>query len=123
MSQLILIMDDSELIVSMLEMICAQYGYRTVSALAFDEVHALISAETPHIILSDLNMPDIPNNDPVAALRQIPALAQTPIVVISGVEQTELDEVARTRGAQGAISKDAGLPGMMAQLGPLLSSL
>lgn len=123
MSQLILIMDDSELIVSMLEMICAQLEHRSISALSFDQVPALVSGQTPDVILSDLNMPDVPGGDPVAALRTIPALVDTPIIVISGVDQAELDAVARERGAQGAISKDAGLPGMMMQLGPLLSSL
>lgn len=123
MSKLILIMDDSELIVSMLEMICAQLEYRTISALAFDQVPGLLSTHQPDVILSDLNMPDVPDNDPVAALRNLPSLADTPIIVISGVDQAELDRVAQARGAQGAISKDAGLPGMMMQLGPLLSSL
>lgn len=123
MSKLVLIIDDSELIVSMLEMICGQLGYRTASALAFAQVDDLVSKEAPAVVLTDLNMPDVPENDPVQGLRTIPALSQTPIIVVSGMPQGELDEIAKTRGAQGAISKDAGLPGMMMQLGPMLEGL
>ena len=123
MSDLILIVDDSELILGMLEMICAQMGYRTALALTFEEVPALVAADPPKVILSDLNMPDVPGGDTVAALRAIAPLKDIPIVLISGVDQGELEDLARQRGAQGAISKDAGLPGMMAQLGPLLESL
>ena len=123
MSKLVLILDDSELIVSMLEMICGQLGYRTTSALAFSQVDTLVSEEAPSVVLPDLNMPDAPQNDPVQGLRTIPHLSQTPIILVSGMPQGDLDEIARARGAQGAISKDAGLPGMMTQLGPMLEGL
>ena len=52
MSKLVLIIDDSELIVSMLEMICGQLGYRTTSALAFaqnEAVEGLVSSAEPVI--------------------------------------------------------------------------
>lgn len=123
MSKLILILDDSELILSMLEMVCGQLGYRTVTALRFAEVAPLVAAEAPAAILSDLKLPDAPGGDPVAGLRAIGGLSDTPIILISGIDQTELDALASERGAQGAISKDAGLPGMMSQLGPMLEQL
>ena len=120
---LILILDDSELIASMLEMICAQLGYRTATALLFSEVEPLIAQERPSAILSDVNLPDLPADDPVSALRAIPALAETPIVLISGQDQGALDALAASRGAQAAVSKDAGLPGMAAALAPTLARL
>ena len=123
MEPLILILDDSELVASMLEMICGQLGYRTVVALRFDEVMPHISNEVPAAILSDVNLPDLPGDDPVSSLRAIPALAETPIVLISGQSQDSLDALASARGAQGAISKDAGLPGMAMALEPMLSEL
>ncbi len=120
---LILILDDSELVASMLEMICGQLGYRTSTALLFEEVLPLIVQERPSVILSDVNLPDLPVDDPVSSLRAIPALADTPIVLISGQPQDALDALASSRGAQAAVSKDAGLPGMAAALAPILANL
>lgn len=121
MSKTILIVDDSELILSMLEMICTQLGHVTLKSCDMTSVPALVSSQTPDVIISDLNLPDV--QDPIAALRQLPQLSQTPIIIVSGTPQAELDALAVQRGAQGAISKDAGLPGMMMQLGPLLDAL
>jgi len=123
MSQLILILDDSELVAGMLEMICGQLGYRTVAAYAFADVAGQIAGEAPAVIISDLNLPDVPGHDPITALRELPALAETPIIVVSGIDQSELEAIAAERGAQGAISKDAGMPGMMMHLQTLLPEL
>ena len=122
-SKLILILDDSELILSMLEMVCGQLGYRVVTASRFDQVADAVADEAPAVILSDLNLPEIPGGEAVEALRAVDGLAETPIILISGIDQGELDQVAQERGAQGALSKDAGLPGMSAQLGPMLERL
>lgn len=121
MSKHVLILDDSELIASMLEMVCGQLGYTTSKALSMAQVAAAISPQTPDIILSDLNLPDAP--DPVVGLRQIEALRTTPIILISGTDQGKLDAIAKDKGAQGALSKDSGLPGMMTQLPAIFAQL
>ena len=115
----VLIVDDSELIASMLEMICAQLGYSTSKALSMAQVPAALLGKAPDVVLSDLHLPDEP--EPVGALRAFEALRAVPIVLISGTDQGQLDAIAAQRGAQGALSKDSGLPGMMAQLPALLA--
>lgn len=120
-SRLVLLLDDSELIVSMLEMICAQLGHRTVSATAYAQVPELIVAHDPDIVITDLNLPDVPQGDTVRSLRTL--THEAPIIIVSGMPQAELERIALERGAQGAISKDAGLPGMMSALGPMLAAL
>lgn len=121
MAKRILILDDSELIVSMLTMVCTQLGYDVITAASLDEVSLQVAQHLPDAILSDLNLPD--TSDPVAALRAMPELSSKPIVLLSGIPQAELERVAEERGADAAISKDAGLPGMMTLLGPTLSIL
>ena len=118
---LVLIVDDSDLLLQMLQMICEGAGYRAVCAESVSAAAALVRAELPAAILSDLNLPDTP--DPVAALRALPGLASTPIILISGQDQGQLDAIAAQRGAQAAISKDAGMPGMMMALPDLLARL
>ena len=119
----ILILDDSELILSMLQMVCAQGGHGVVTASDFEQARAIVSRETPRLVLTDLNLPDLPAADPVTALRALPQLASTPIVLISGRPQAELDAEAERLGAQGALSKDLGMPGIAAALPGLLDRL
>ena len=121
MATTILIVDDSELIVSMLSMVCQQLGYNPTSASALDDIAPLIASSPPGAILCDLNIPGI--SDPVAALRAFPSLQDTPIILISGTPQEKLDQIAEERGADAAISKDGGMPAIMTMLGPTLSIL
>ena len=123
MKPLILIIDDSELILQMLAMICEQAGYRSVTCPDFVAVAPAVEAEVPALILSDLNLPDLGGRDPVSALRAIDGLAQTPIILISGIDPQELHQKAEALGADGALSKEAGMPGMMSALPPLIASL
>lgn len=123
MKPLILIIDDSELILQMLTMICEQAGYRVASCPDMAAVATAIQAEAPALILSDLNLPDLSGRDPVSVLRQDPALVDTPIVLISGMDPEELRQRAQALGADGSLSKETGMPGMMSGLPPLIASL
>lgn len=115
----ILILDDSELIVSMLSMVCAQLGYEVLTAHDIEGISPAIASHRPAAVLCDLNIPGV--KDPVASVRAL--VPGVPIILVSGIPQSELDEVAEARGAAAAISKDGGLPGIMAMLGPTLSIL
>lgn len=123
MKPLILIIDDSELILQMLTMICEQQGYRTVQCQNFSAVASAVDTATPAVILSDLNLPDLGGRDPVSALRSIDALADTPVVLISGMDPDELSQKADELGADGSVSKEAGMPGMMSVLPGLIAKL
>lgn len=123
MKPLVLIIDDSELILQMLDMVCQQAGYRTATCDGFAKVADTVAAEAPAVIISDLNLPDLDGGDPVAALHAIDALADTPVVIISGMEPDALDARAQAIGADGAISKEAGMPAVQAKLPGLLEKL
>lgn len=105
----------------MLEMVCGQLGYTTAKALSMAQVPQAITPARPDVILSDLNLPDAA--DPVQSLRSLEPLKDVPIILISGTDQHKLDDIAKARGAQGALSKDSGLPGMMMQLPPLFKAV
>ena len=117
----VLIVDDSELIVSMLDMVCSQAGYATRTCTTFDEVKAVIKAGMPLAILSDLNMPDMPHDaDPVSSLKEL-GIEGVPIILVSGISQAEIDTRVNELGAFAGISKDAGMMGMATVLPDLLA--
>ena len=114
----ILIVDDSELILQMLQMVVAQAGHETVTADGYLTAETAYRSDPPDIVVTDLNLPD--SDDPVGGFI---ALGSAPVIIVSGRPQAELDELAQNRGAAGAVSKDAGMMGMMATLPPLLGRL
>lgn len=114
----VLLVDDSELILQMLEMVVAQAGHTTVTAITWDAAEAAYAAEPPDLVITDLNLPD--QNDPVGAFT---AMGSAPVIIVSGRPQAELEGLAAERGAAGAVSKDAGMMGMAAVLPDLISGL
>lgn len=115
---LILILDDSELMLSLFGMVCAQLGHETIGCLSVDALKSAVADETPAVVLCDLNIPGVA--DPVADVRA--HLPEARIILISGTEQGELERIAAQRGAFGAVSKDGGLAGVASALPELLAS-
>jgi len=114
----VLIIDDSELILQMLEMVCVQAGFTVHTATDLDSARQLFEAHGADVVITDLNMPGA--DDPVAAVR---AWRDVPVVIVSGQPQADLDAIAAERGAAGAVSKDSGMMGMAAALPDLINHL
>lgn len=114
----VLIIDDSELILQMLEMVVSGAGHVTTTVTGWAAAEAAYTASPPDVVITDLNLPEQP--DPIAALQ---ALGDTPIIIVSGRPQAELDRIAADRGAQGALSKDAGMMVMAGALPALIAAV
>lgn len=114
----VLIIDDSELILQMLQMVCAQAGFETRTATDLASAKDLFDREGADVVITDLNMPGA--DDTVATVR---SWKDVPVVIVSGQPQADLDAIAAERGAAGAVSKDAGMMGMAAVLPELLGRL
>lgn len=111
----VLIVDDSELILQMLTMVVTSAGHHVETAADWAQAQARYAASAPDVVVTDLNLPDV--GDPVAAFAQLGA---APVIVVSGRPQAELDGLVETGSVVGAVSKDAGLPGLARVLPDLI---
>lgn len=118
----VLIIEDSPLIVQMLTMVCEGAGHTVTSTEKFSGVAALL-ADSPEVIITDLNLPDVPGGDALSALKGLDEFGDTPIIIISGRPVEELEEIAQKSGAQGALSKDDGMPVISGKLPGMIDSL
>ncbi|RAL21167.1 hypothetical protein DL240_13620 [Lujinxingia litoralis] len=118
----VLIVEDSPLIVQMLTMVCQGAGHQVVACERFGEV-SQAAAQGVDVVITDLNLPEVPDDDTVRALREIAALKHLPMIIISGRPRAELEMIAAERGAQGALSKDEGMPVIAAELPPMIDAL
>ncbi|TXD34752.1 response regulator [Lujinxingia vulgaris] len=118
----VLIVEDSPLIVQMLTMVCQGAGHDVVACERFGEVGE-VAGQGFDVVITDLNLPEVPGDDTVRALREIGGLASLPVIIVSGRPRAELEQIAAERGAQGALSKDDGMPVIAAELPPMIASL
>lgn len=123
MTQQVLIIDDSALVLQMLEMVCQQAGYETIACSSFADVRAQMANESPDIIITDLNMPGLDGRDAVSALRADLDIEGVPVIVVSGMEAAQLETRAAEIGADGFASKDEGMPGLQTALPEMLERL
>ncbi|OQY24350.1 MAG: hypothetical protein B6I34_03670, partial [Anaerolineaceae bacterium 4572_32.1] len=79
----ILIVDDSKLSAKMIQDRLTAAGYQVTVAHSGEEALAKVSSAAPDLVLSDVVMPGINGYELVRRLRQQPATAQTPVIMLT----------------------------------------
>ena len=105
MTVTVLTVDDSRTMRDMLRLALAEAGYRVVQAE--DGVHGLevLAAETPRVIVTDINMPRLDGFGFIEQVRADPAWRGLPILVLTTESDAAKKERARRAGATGWIVK------------------
>ena len=106
MSKVVLTVDDSRTMRDMLNLALVEAGYRVTQAV--DGIHGLEmlrGEETPHVIVTDLNMPKLDGFGFIEAVRRDARLRAIPILVLTTESDSEKKNRARQAGATGWIVK------------------
>ena len=101
----VLTVDDSRTMRDMLMLALKDAGYRVVQAE--DGVHGLevLQAESPDIVITDINMPRMDGFGFIQGVRSNPAYDSTPVLVLTTESDAEKKARARAAGATGWIVK------------------
>ena len=75
----------------------------------------------PHLILLDLNLPDIPGEELLRRLKADPATSATPVVIISGETSGERIDSLMTAGAAAYLTKPISVRGFLHTMDTLLT--
>jgi CheY-like chemotaxis protein len=119
----LLLIDDSEIVLAVETELLTKEGFevRAVSSLrAF--LNALLDWK-PHVIITDLYMPEMSGVDLCQWLRQQVNTARIPIVLCSSAPAPKLEEIARNVGADAYISKESGLEALPQRLHELCDEI
>ncbi len=103
--QTVLTVDDSRTMRDMLRVTLEESGYRVIQAA--DGLLGLeaLDSETPDVIVTDINMPNLDGFGFIEAVRKERRFAGVPILVLTTESDQALKDRARRAGATGWITK------------------
>lgn len=119
----ILIIDDSEIALAMEKSVLEARGYEVQAAATLQEFEKMLKAFRPHLILTDIHMPEAKGTDICRTLKNEYGTQDIPIVLFSSLGDDELEKLAEQVGADGFLSKANGLEALGEKVDELVSSI
>lgn len=101
----VLIADDSIAVRKVAERLLTEAGFGVTLAANGAEALAHLAKETPDLIVSDVIMPDKSGYEVCAFVRGQKAIANTPVLLISGIVNDEVTKQAESCHADGVLKK------------------
>ncbi len=105
MSRRILAVDDQEDNRRILRDLFTNAGYEVVEATTGLDAVAAAESQRPDLILMDIQLPDIDGYEATRRIKAIPALAATPLIVVTSYALSGDDAKAFAAGANAYVSK------------------
>ena len=101
----VLVADDSIAVRKVAERLLTEAGFGVTLAANGEEALAYLAKETPDLVVSDVIMPDKSGYEVCAFVRAQRALANTPVLLISGIVNDEVTKQADSCHADGVLKK------------------
>jgi CheY-like chemotaxis protein len=118
----ILLVDDEPSFSAVMGIILKLHGYGVSRALSANQAYQLLEEKKPDLILADVMMPEIDGLTMIRHLREQPAWASIPTVVVSARASAEAREAAQQAGADAFIAKPFTAEELHQAINPLLQS-
>jgi CheY-like chemotaxis protein len=101
----VLVADDSIAVRKVAERLLTEAGFGVTLAANGEEALAYLAQERPDLVVSDVIMPDKSGYEVCAFVRAQRALANTPVLLISGIVNDEVTKQAESCRADGVLKK------------------
>jgi two-component system chemotaxis response regulator CheY len=105
MSKTILTADDSASMRQVVGQTLRNAGYDVVEAVDGRDALAKLTAAPPHMLITDLNMPNLDGIELIRQVRALPQCKYIPIVMLTTESQDSKKQAGRAAGASGWIVK------------------
>jgi two-component system, cell cycle response regulator DivK len=121
-SRRILAVDDQEDNRRILRDLLTSAGFEVVEATTGLDAVTTAEAQRPDLILMDIQLPDIDGYEATRRIKAIPALAKTPLIVVTSYALSGDDTKAFAAGADGYVSKPFSPRALLAKVKEFLGS-
>lgn len=99
----VLVLDDDEAQLSLVERALSRDGFDVRGVSTLEALQQIGPSFAPHLVLVDMNMPDVPSGEAIAAARSAAQSAR--VVIYSAWDESRLRLMAQQLGADGYLSK------------------
>lgn len=121
MGKHVLVIDDSKLVLTMVQEILETAHYTVSTAEDVVYCNDLIYCKSPpDLILMDINMPFMTGDHKVRILKSRPKSSHIPIILMSSIIASELRSIAENCGADGFLEKPVVDHVLLAKIDPFL---
>ncbi len=105
MSKIIMTVDDSASVRQMVNFTLRNAGYDVIEAADGRDALSKLNGSPVHMVITDLNMPNLDGIGLIRALRAIATYKFIPIIMLTTESQAEKKQEGKTAGATGWIVK------------------
>ena len=121
----VMIIDDEIAILRLISRMIAAAGYNTIQTQDGHEALHILENSTPipDLITLDLMMPNITGIEVLKRIKNNPALANIPIIILTAVGQQELLTEAETLGADAYLTKPFAAADLLNRIKTLINAM
>ena len=105
MAKTILIVDDSASVRQVVSIALKGAGYEVITGTDGKDALTKLNGQRIHLIISDVNMPNMDGITFVAEARKLPAYKFTPIIMLTTESQEDKKRQAQAAGAKAWVTK------------------
>ncbi|MFO7537891.1 MAG: response regulator [Chloroflexota bacterium] len=102
---LVLVIDDDPVISRLVKLMLGMENYEVLTSISVPEAFSIMETSLPDIICCDLMMPNVNGLDFLKQRQTMPAIADIPVVIISGVGKQDWFDKAEELGAAVCLAK------------------
>lgn len=118
---LILVVDDSADNLAMISLDLQIQNYRVVTASNGEDAIKIAAQTTPHLILMDINLPELDGLAATRRIRELETLRDVPVVAVTAFGTEGFQRAAYDAGVSGYLTKPIDLDRMHQLIARLLS--
>lgn len=119
----LVLIDDSEIVLAVLAPALTEAGFEVRAVSSLRQFLNAVLDWRPHLIVTDLYMPDMSGAQLCEWLRSQMETSRTPIIICSSAPADELERVVAEVDANGWVSKEAGPEALGARLNELCEEI
>ncbi|GAA0939830.1 response regulator [Virgisporangium aurantiacum] len=120
MAKTILIVDDSASVRQVVSIALKGAGYDVIQGVDGKDALTKLTGQRVHLIISDVNMPNMDGITFVSEVKKLPAYKFTPIIMLTTESQEDKKKQAQAAGAKAWVTKPFQPPQMLAAVEKLI---